>query len=115
MSLSPTQAAAFWYRHPFQLLRRAGYYDRGVYQTRACAPTWHKGNFQPAGQRDVDRLPEGSRTDGAVVLFTDVELRTTDAPNAVADRVAYQGVTYEVSGLERWPSHKRYTLTKVGQ
>lgn len=113
--ITPKQAAAIWYVHCFQLIRTEGFYDRGVYQRINTEVSSHKGNVQPAQQADIDRLPEGSRTDGAVTLFTDLALRTSESPNAIADRIMYQGVEYEVSGVERWPSHSRYTLTKVGQ
>lgn len=108
-------AAAVWYDQCFQLLRTTGWYDRGVYKRGTPTITMHMGRFQPASQRDIQRLPEGSRADGAVVLFTDCELRTTEADNQVADRIMYRSTEYEVSGVEEWESHGRYTLTKVGQ
>lgn len=108
-------AAATWYRHCFQRIRSTGYYDRGSYVRADPDLSWHRGNIQPASQADVLRLPEGSRTDGAVVLFTDVEMRTYEAPNTLADRVMYGGVEYTVSNASVWESHKKYTLTKVGQ
>ena len=115
MILSPTQAAKVWYNKAFQLKRTSGFYDRGVYQRRGTELSWHKGNFQPSGQRDIERLPEGSRADGSVVLFTCVSMRTAEAGQGVADRVLFKGTEYEVSTVEAWPSHYRYVLTKVGQ
>ena len=108
-------AAATWYTQCFQIKRTNGFYERGIYRRVNSELTWAKGNIQPASKLDVERLPEGSRADGALTAFADVTLRTTEAPNEVADRVLYQGVEYEVSGVERWPSYNRYVWTKVGQ
>ena len=114
--MGPLKAAAgIFHDCPFQLIHTSGFYDRGVYKRQGTTITWHKGDFQPAGERDIQRLPEGSRADGAMVLFTCLELQTAESPNAVADRVVYKGALYEVSGLNDWQSHNRYTLTKVGQ
>ena len=115
MTDSLAEAASVFRDGCFQLIRTTGFYERGVYKRLDPVISWHKGDFQPASQADVERLPEGSRSNGAIVLFTDLELRPAEAPNAVADRIAYKGVQYEVSGAENWRSHNRYTLTKVGQ
>lgn len=114
MSLLST-AAALWYVHPFQLKRSSGFYDRGVYVRCEAKLSWHKGNFMPLGQAQVERLPEGARSEGAVTLYTDVALITADAPNQVADRVLRDGREYEVSSGQQWASHKWYVLTEVGQ
>lgn len=108
-------AASSWYTQCFQVKRVDGFYDQGVYQRLTPQLSWAKGNIQPASQLDVERLPEGARADGALTVFTDADLRTTEAPNQVADRVFVQGVEYEISTVERWPAYNRYTLTKVGQ
>ena len=114
--MGPLKAAAgVFHNAPFQLIRTTGFYDRGVYKRQEPTITWHTGDFQPAGERDIQRLPEGTRADGALVLFSCLELRTSESPNALADRVAYRGTMYEVSGVNDWQSHTRYTLTKVGQ
>lgn len=109
-------AAASWYRHCFQLVRSHGFYDRGVYR-KASTPdiSWQRGNIQPASQGDIERLPEGTRSDGAVTVFTGAFMRTAAAPNQVADRIMFKGVEYEVSQVEYWASHNRYVCTKVGQ
>lgn len=108
-------AARTWYRHCYQAKRTAGFYDKGVYVRLTPDLTCHRGNFQPAGQKDIQRLPEGSRADGAQTLYTDVEHQTAEAPNQVADRIIYNGTEYEVSTADYWSSHNRYVLTKVGQ
>lgn len=108
-------AARTHYRHCYQCKRAQGFYDRGVYVRLTPDLTCHRGNFQPAAQKDIQRLPEGSRADGAVTLYSDVEHKTAEAPNQVADRILYNGTEYEVSTAEYWSSHNRYILTKVGQ
>jgi hypothetical protein len=102
--------------HCFQVKRAKGFYDKGVYR-RLGEPEliWARGDIQPASQEQVERLPEGARADGAITIFTLTHLRTSESPNSVADKVLYQGVEYEVSQAERWPSHHAYTCTKVGQ
>lgn len=99
----------------YQILRTEGFYAQGVYQRTMTNTTWGRGNIQPASQRDVERLPEGARADGAVTLFTLDQLKTTESPNSVADRILVNGTEYEVSSGEYWPSHNRYLCTKVGQ
>lgn len=110
-----SQAAARRYKHSFQLVRAEGFYDRGVYKRTGTTITPQFGNFQPASQSDIERLPEGARTDGALVLFTAAFMRAAAAPNQVADRIMYDSVEYEVGSTFYWSSHNRYTLTKVGQ
>ena len=109
------QAAARFYVHCFEVLRSEGFFDRGIFKKLPAAPFFCKGNIQPASQATVERLPEGARRDGALTLFTDLQLRTADSPDTVADRIAYQGTVYEISGFEHWSSHSEYVLTKVSQ
>ena len=99
----------------FQLKRTNGFYERGIYRRIDSETTWESGDVQPASQAAIERLPEGSRTDGAITVFTHARMRTAASPNDVADRILYQGVEYEVSGEQIWPSDNVYTCTKVGQ
>lgn len=108
-------AARFWYRHRFQRKRAKGFYDRGVYVRVKPEYSWHSGNFMPVGQSQVERLPEGARSDSTLTLYTDAELVTAEAPNQVADRVLFDGVEYEASSGQKWLSHNWYIVTKVGQ
>jgi hypothetical protein len=106
-----------FYRHSYQRLRAEGYYDQdtGHYVRLTPETSWHRGNFMPAGQKQIERLPEGTRADGAQTLYTDADLRTGEAPNQVADRVMYNGTEYAVSATSGWASHNWYVMTKVGQ
>ena len=79
------------------------------------------GGIQPAGPKDLQRLPEGQRTDAMIVIYTDVELLTGDAPDTQPDRVipqgpgVYRGIEFEVQSVEQWPRHRKYLAVKVGQ
>ena len=115
MTLALRAAAETWYVHCFQRVRTNGFYERGIYRRINSEVTSHRGNVQPATGKDIARLAEGSRADGALTVFCDVEMRTAESPNQVADRVLYNGTEYEVSNVERWHVYSRYTLTKVGQ
>lgn len=80
-----------------------------------------KGGIQPASPKDLQRLPEGQRTNAAIVIFTDCELLTGDAPDTQADHVipcggnVHVGVEFEIQSLEPWPRHRKYLAIKVGQ
>lgn len=104
-----------WYRHCFQLVRSEGFYNNGVYKRLAPQISWQRGNIQPAAQAEVERLPEGTRSDGAVTVFTAAFMRVAASPNQLADRIMYKGTEYEVSSAEYWESHNRYVCAKVGQ
>jgi hypothetical protein len=80
-----------------------------------------RGGFQPAQAKDLQRLPEGQRTDATVVIFTDAELLTGDTPGEQSDHVVargpgvYNGVEFEIQSVEEWPNHRKYIAVKVGQ
>lgn len=71
------------------------------------------------GVENQNLLPLGERTSESITIYTSADLQTTSAPGGtVADRLVYQGETYEVAGVRRWTSHGNYTeavATKVGQ
>jgi hypothetical protein len=105
-----------FYKHDYQRKRAAtGFYSRGHYIKGEPAYSWHRGNFMAPEQWQIQRLPEGSRIDGAVTLYTAAELVTAGSPNQTADRILFKGTEYEVSAGERWTSHNWYILTKAGQ
>lgn len=62
------------------------------------------GSFQPFPGARLQTLPEGERQMGQLEVYTTAELRTADQNSgAGADRVTYNGVTYEVREVARWP------------
>lgn len=62
------------------------------------------GSFQPFPGARLQTLPEGERQMGQLEVYTTAELRTADqSSGAGADRVTYNGVTYEVREVARWP------------
>jgi len=80
-----------------------------------------QGGIQPAGPKDLQRLPEGQRTDAAIVIYTDAELLTGDAPDTQPDRVipqgpgVYRGIEFEIQSVEQWPRYRKYLALKAGQ
>lgn len=79
-----------------------------------------QGSVQPATAKDLQRLPEGQRTDAVIAIFTDCPLLTGDAPDTKADHViprgkVFCGVEFEIQSVEPWPNHSKYLAVKVGQ
>jgi hypothetical protein len=70
------------------------------------------GVLQPVSGRDLQRLPEGFRTDTALVLYTETALQVLPAP----DLVAAQGATWQAETVETWGTGGFYKviLRKVG-
>lgn len=60
-------------------------------------------SVQPATQEELQRLPEGTRSEGAVVVFTVEPLRTVQtAVGTQADTFVYNGVGYQVDIVDTW-------------
>lgn len=79
-----------------------------TFSIRACV--------QPVSGRDLQRVPEGLRTQELIALFTPTELRTKTGTNE-PDTVAVNGVTYQVQQVERWAelgNYWRAIAMKVG-
>ena len=96
--------------------------DRGRVRSAGTPTTFAaRGGIQPAGAKDLQRLPEGHRTDAAIVIYTDAELLTGDAPNTQPDHIVskgpgvYCGIEFEIMSVEEWPRHRKYIAVKVGQ
>lgn len=79
------------------------------------------GGIQPASPKDLERLPEGQRTNAAITIWSDCVLLTGDAPGTRADKIiprggnVFEGVTFEIQSAEPWPRHAKYIAIKVGQ
>ena len=60
-------------------------------------------SVQPAGQQQLRRLPEGTRTEGAVVVFAVERLRTENIETGEqADHILSNGVDYQVETVDDW-------------
>lgn len=58
---------------------------------------------QPLDARELQRLPEGQRTEGAVKLWAVEKLHTAETSLCrVADRFEYREVDYQVDSIEDW-------------
>lgn len=108
------------------VIRRSGFYDRGRCRPSDADPVPIMANVQPAPRDVVQRLPEGSRADGAIVLFAIRGLRelgelrvaaaaTSTSPEVLGDKLVVDGVEYVLEAVERWGNHRRYVATRHGQ
>lgn len=91
----------------FTLLRRGpGSFTSGRYLPAAQVASAFTGAVAPATPEDLKRLPEGLRTEGALVFFTEAELRTAREPASPsgwdADQILYRGRLWEVQSVEDW-------------
>ncbi len=71
---------------------------------------------QPAGGRDLQRLPEGMRVMEIKAIFTATELKTAGSGQD-PDLVTIDGEDYEVQKVERWAelgSYWKALALKVG-
>ena len=85
----------------------AGDYDEGVYEEGATSTFTIDASVQPAGGKDLERLPEGERLKDYLTVLTPTELRTR-ADAASPDRVSIDGATYEVVEVADWFSEGNF-------
>lgn len=64
-------------------------------------------SVQPATGRDLQRLPEGTRTAEVRAIFTTSELLTQGVDQS-PDVLAIEGFAYEVQTVEQWGSVGNY-------
>jgi hypothetical protein len=55
----------------------------------------------PTSGRQLERLPEGLRSNETITIYTKTQLQTV-APTAEPDVVIYNGASYQVESVERW-------------
>lgn len=88
----------------------------------AGTPYTVQGTVLPIGERTLSMLPEGSRTKARFELYvegTDPITKTAEAGKA-ADRVAWKGRSYVVTGVQDYTQHttglphRRYVMLEVG-
>jgi len=115
-------------RQSFEVVRRGGTYDSNGTFRRSRDPGFcAKGNVQPSTPRDLEQLPEGSRSQGSISIWgcfrTDtgasVDLQLTgpgdDGSGQMGDRISYDGIEYEVRAVARWARHTKYICTRAQQ
>lgn len=60
-------------------------------------------SVQPMSQKQLARLPEGTRAEGAVAVYSKQPLRTVRQSDArQADEFCYNGVDYQVQSVDDW-------------
>lgn len=67
----------------------------GKFTAGASTTTAATGNIQPAGQKDLEMLPEGERTSETIVIVTDTALE-------VGDLISYSSVNYKTLIVENY-------------
>lgn len=92
----------------FTVLRRTESVNDNGRAERAEERLPMTGNVQPAGPRELERLPEGERDRETLVIYTRAPLRVGDeGTGTAADIVVYGGARYTVSAVEPWPGYTR--------
>lgn len=62
---------------------------------------------EPAGGRDLQRLPEGMRTREVKAVWTATALKSADATYE-PDLLTIEGASWEVQNVENWSTHGNY-------
>lgn len=64
---------------------------------------------QPSGPKEIEKLPENSRTKEAITVFTRNPLLTSDvSTQGKADVITWNGRTYEVAIVEDWSAQAQF-------
>lgn len=89
--------------------RRSGAYSNGLWvAVPDGSPFDIQASVQQATGRDLQRLPQGQRKEGGLVLFIpsdDATVRIADkAAGKLADRFSFRGDLYEIDHVEDWTS-----------
>lgn len=80
-------------------IQAVGQNGRATYTSQI---TYGIGVVSPANTAELLRLPEGSRTQGAITVRTVMRLSAGDPSGYPADTVAWQGATYTVRQVNDW-------------
>lgn len=88
-----------------RLERRApGSVVKGAYVPGAVTASIIRASIQPAGRTTILKF-EGVRADDLIDIYTATALKgADDAGGAVADRIVWNGDTYEIQMLDQWAS-----------
>lgn len=95
---------------------KAGGYVDGVYQPGTVTTFSAVMSVQPAGGKELLKLPEGQRTKTVMKGYTETALYTADqAASKKADVVTYEGALFEVQKVEPWGGNlSHYKVLMVG-
>ncbi len=81
----------------------AGSFEKGRYFPGTVSSIAMDGAVYPASGDEMRLLPEGIRTEAALVIYTESELRTATEPGQNdADSIDYGGKTWEIRISEPW-------------
>lgn len=87
--------------------RSAGSYVDGVWVNGIETSRTIKASVQPATHEQLLNLPEAQRTKSTLAIFTTEALNTVNLSNKIsADRIEYNGETYEVQQVSPWVHRK---------
>ena len=98
----------------------AGSYVNGRYVDATDSTISIEANVQPLPGEELINLPEAQRDSEAIQLFTTSDIKTASESDAKkADRVVYDGKTYEVHLVEKFimgvQDHYRAVAIKVDE
>lgn len=85
----------------------AGDYVEGVFVPGSVTTSTIQASVQPAGGKELQRLPEGERLQDYLAVWTTSELLTLEGSRA-PDRLVIDGAEYEVVAVEDWLSEGNY-------
>lgn len=94
--------------------RGAGTWIDGFYTPGATSALTVTACVQPMTGRELMQVEEGLRTRELIVIHSIEPLQTVNEPGGYdADRVSFNGGTYEVHRVEAWPGGYRAIAVKV--
>ena len=96
-----------------------GGYTKGRYTAGSSSTFDMAAVVQPLRGRAIEEVPENRRTSENIVIWSQVVLNVAEAPGGPqADRVTYEGESYEVHTQRKWSTlggFYRAIANKIGQ
>lgn len=89
--------------------------SEGEAQAAVGPDTTISANVQPAGYRQLQLLPEGAQTEGAMVMHTDAPIYVADNGQPRQTYVRHVGQIWKATAVENWNPHSsigRWILTR---
>lgn len=103
---------------PVCVIRQEGQWVRGRWECCETEEFEILGSLQPLSPRDIERLPEGVRSNAEFELYTRTCLRIEKSDTYAPDTVLFRGQKYGIQGGEDWShigDYYLYILTKAAQ